>query len=77
VRVVFLDHVEDGDEPIKFEVFGRVIKKDRTSINVGSWLYIQGDNIIDDPNIKSWCIVNSTIQSISLLTAVETYHRNS
>lgn len=66
VHIVFLDHVEDGDEPIEFEVFGRVIKKDPIFINVGSWLYTQEENCIEDSNIKTWCIVSSTIKTITI-----------
>ena len=68
VKIVFLDHVEDSDEPIKFEVFGRIIKTGKTSTTIGSWLYTEETNDPGEANIKTWCIVNSTIQQITTLT---------
>ena len=67
VRVVFLDHVEDSDKPLEFEVFGRILKQTATSTTIGSWLYTKEDNAAGDENVKTWCIVNSAIQTINQL----------
>lgn len=67
VRVVFLDHVEDSDKPLEFEVFGRILKQNATATTIGSWLFTKETNEIEDGNIKTWCIVNSTIQTINTL----------
>jgi len=67
VRVVFLDHVEDSDKPIEFEVFGRILKQTTTATTIGSWLFTKEDNAAGDENVKTWCIVNSAIQTINRL----------
>lgn len=67
VRVVFLDHVEDSDKPLEFEAFGRILKQNATATTIGSWLFTTETNEIEDGNIKTWCIVNSTIQTINTL----------
>jgi hypothetical protein len=67
VRVVFLDHVEDSDKPLEFEVFGRILKQNATATTIGSWLFTKEANETEDGNIKTWCIVNSTIQTINIL----------
>jgi len=67
VRIVFLDHVEDSDQPLEFEVFGRILKRNSTATTIGSWLLNKDDNEAGDENIKTWCIVNSTIQTIKQL----------
>ena len=67
VRIVFLDHVEDSDQPLEFEVFGRILKRNSTATTIGSWLFTKESNTAGDENIKTWCIVNSTIQTITHL----------
>jgi len=67
VRIVFLDHVEDSDHPLEFEVFGRILKRNSTATIIGSWLFTKDENEAGDDNIKTWCIVNSTIQTIKQL----------
>jgi hypothetical protein len=67
VRIVFLDHVEDSDHPLEFEVFGRILKRNSTATTIGSWIFTKDDNEAGDDNIKTWCIVNSAIQTIKQL----------
>jgi hypothetical protein len=67
VRVAFLDHVEDGDESLPFEVFGRIIKQTKTDTVIGAWLHTEEENEIGDSNIKAWCIVNKAITEINIL----------
>jgi hypothetical protein len=67
VRVAFLDHVEDGDESLHFEVFGRIIKQTKTDTVIGAWLHTEEENEIGDSNIKAWCIVNKAITEINIL----------
>lgn len=64
VRITFLDHVEDGNDPIEFEVFGRVARNDDKSVVVRSWGLANGD--IDDvkENEKVFTIVKSTVTSL-------------
>jgi len=58
--VTFLDHVEDGKKPLKFEVFGRVMRVGKRSVTLASWDYVAGRGR-DRDNIKTFCIVQSTI----------------
>jgi hypothetical protein len=66
-RVVFLDHCDSDDEPCEFEVFGRILKSDKTSITLGSWIFTHERNRADDDNITCSCIVRSAIKSIEKL----------
>ncbi len=62
VEVVFLDHAE-GDEEIRFVVYGRVKEKNRTKIVVDCWTYAEDTNERDD-NIHSYTILRSAIKEI-------------
>jgi hypothetical protein len=64
VSIVFEDHSE-GDQHITFEVFGVVMRKDRKSVVVGSFVY---PNCLDqDENTVVYTILRATIQSVNLL----------
>ena len=58
--VTFLDHVEDGIEPIEFVVYGKLIETNKKYIVIGGWVYKKrkGD---PDSNEKVWTILKSTI----------------
>jgi hypothetical protein len=58
--VKFLDHVEDGKKPMTFEVFGRVLRVGKRSVTLASWDYAGGKGR-DRDNIKTFCIVQSTV----------------
>lgn len=59
----FLDHVEDGSEPIEFTVWGRVESINKKRIVIVSWAYQDGVKR-DDPNEKRWTIVRSTVTKL-------------
>lgn len=68
VRVCFLDHAE-LDQPMAFEVFGRVLSVERRGYRIGCWL-------LTDPTQKhmtddevSYFILKSAIESIQVLHA--------
>ena len=67
VECEFLDHVEDGGEPLRFIVWGRLAKIGRTHYEIVSWAYADPD--IDDvpANEKRWTIVKSAVLNISIL----------
>lgn len=67
VRIEFLDHVEGDDEPCQFEVFGRIISQSSQSTTVVSWGYSNERNRADDPNVASFCIVNSAVIKLDIL----------
>lgn len=64
VRVVFDDHSE-GNQCIIFEVFGRIMAKNRRSIIVASWKY-DGSNEIDDNSVQ-YTLLTAAIQSLEKL----------
>jgi hypothetical protein len=64
VSIVFEDHSE-GDQHITFEVFGVVVRKDRKSVVVGSFVY--PDCLDQDENTVVYTILRATIQSVNLL----------
>ncbi len=57
-HIVFLDHAE-GDKEIKFELFGRIHKKDRKTVTVICWGYVSDEQI--DDNVHCYTILRSTI----------------
>lgn len=64
VRIVFDDHSE-GEQHIVFEVFGRVMRKDRRSIVLASWKYAESSEV--DENICQWTILRAGIRYIDVL----------
>jgi hypothetical protein len=67
VEVRFLDHVEDGEDPIEFLVWGRVRRTSRVAYAVESWAYAdpledEADHGIE--NRKVFTIVKSAIKAI-------------
>ena len=70
VHIRFLDHVENGDEPAFFEVFGRIIEAHQKWYRVGSWRYVNDiDRVRDDnkENENSYTIIRSTITYLKVL----------
>lgn len=64
VAITFDDHSE-GEQHIVFEVFGVVLKRDRRSILVGSFVYPNSREI--DENVVVYTILRATIQRIEIL----------
>ena len=60
VAVEFLDHVEDGEEPLHFVIYGRIAKVDKKSIVIVSWCYLD-PNLPLDSNNKYHTILKSAI----------------
>jgi hypothetical protein len=67
VRIEFLDHVEDGHKALACVVYGRVHKVGRKAIVVASWDYAKPRYQFDDPNVKHFTILRSTIKSVTHL----------
>jgi hypothetical protein len=72
VELTFLDHVEDGPEPIEFMVWGRVSGMTKRSLSVECWGYASkvDEASHGDHNIKSFTIVKRAVTAISLLKKV-------
>lgn len=64
VAVVFDDHSE-GEQHIVFEVFGTVLRKDRRSLLIGSFVYA-GSNEIDE-NVVVYTILRAAIRKLEVL----------
>jgi len=67
VECAFLDHVEDGGEPLQFKVWGRIEKKTRKHLEIVSWAYADRPSVSGDHNEKRWTIVTSAITRIRTL----------
>jgi hypothetical protein len=66
VRVRFLDHVEDGSEPIEFVVYGRVADMNSSKIVVDSWAYADGARGYDS-NVKRYCLLRKVVLGVDVL----------
>lgn len=64
VSVEFEDHSE-GEQHIVFEVFGVVIRKDRKSLVIGSFVYSNSLDI--DENVVVYTILRATIKNLQIL----------
>jgi hypothetical protein len=73
VRVVFDDHSE-GEQHIVFEVFGRVLRKDRRSFVIACWKYADNDD--QDENMTAYTILRAAVRSIETLAPIETCQEN-
>lgn len=60
VEIQFLDHVQGGDGPYEFAVFGRVAAVDGKSVTVEAWSYAD-TNEKDKTNVGRYTIVRSAI----------------
>ena len=70
VQIVFLDHAENSDDALKFEVVGRVHKITKTAYLVRTWGYVKDVDRAGDGNTdnENWyAIVKSAIESIKIL----------
>ena len=73
MRVVFDDHSE-GEQHIVFEVFGRVLRKDRRSFVIACWKYADNDD--QDENMTAYTILRAAVRSIETLAPIETCQEN-
>ena len=64
VAVVFDDHSE-GEQHIVFEVYGVVLRKDRKSLLIGSFVYAGSSDI--DENVVVYTILRAAIRQFAVL----------
>ncbi len=62
--VEFLDHVENGSEPARVRVLGRLTAVTEDSLTLRAWECSTGEH-------HEWCIVRSTIQKMRHLFEFE------
>ena len=65
VAIAFLDHVEDASKPMKFDVFGRVVRLSNRSVSVACWAHAGSMKV--DHNVKRFTIVRSCILRVDIL----------
>jgi hypothetical protein len=61
VEVEFLDHVEDGDAPLTFKVWGKLVLANPEYLVLSSWAYSFDDPHKNPDNEKQWVIVQGAI----------------
>lgn len=72
VAVTFLDHVHscDAHPAVRFTVYGRIIKTDRRSLYIGSWVYTAKGRKCDH-NTETFTILKSCVEQIDKLVPAE------
>lgn len=72
IEVVFWDHVEDGNDPFEFMVWGRLMKVTRTYLVVESWAYADAKRRVDDDdsNIKRFTILRRVVKGVRIWETV-------
>lgn len=75
MRVVFDDHSE-GEQHVVFEVFGRVLRKDRRSFVIACWKYADSDVDEEDRNMTVYTILRAAVRFIETLAPIETCQEN-
>jgi hypothetical protein len=70
VEVEFLDHVEDGDEPFLFIVWGKVAVNKRKHYEILCWAHAEKSVEAWPHNEKRFTIVKGAITRISKLTSL-------
>ena len=64
VECEFLDHVEDGGEPYRFVVWGKLAVKGRVHYEIISWAHSDPTVTVHPHNEKRWTIVRSAVLRI-------------
>lgn len=67
VECEFLDHVEDGGDPLLFIVWGRLAKVTRIHYEIVSWAYAQPSDGDVCTNEKRWTLVKKAVNRISTM----------
>ena len=75
VRIGFLDHVEDADEPIVCEVFGRIVKQTKTHIVICCWDLRDVGPSTRKNNWKIFSIVRSAIRELSVYVRLDEHDK--
>lgn len=73
VRVVFDDHAEVSDhnpEPIVFEVFGRILSKNKRSIVLSTWSY-SGSSEVDSNTVQYTLLCSAMVSMTKLVPSLE------
>ena len=72
VECEFLDHVEDGGEPLRFLVWGRVAVSGRKHFEILSWAHADAEVETQASNEKRFTIVKAAVLRITKLQPIPT-----
>ncbi len=61
VKVVFDDHVQGADTPLRFIVYGRIQSSTKPAIVVDVWHYSDSKVVARDDNVERFTILKKTI----------------
>lgn len=61
IYIKFLDHVQDGDEPMVCELWGYVEKDAPNSVTIVCWRLPSADQGTKEDNELKFCVLKSTI----------------
>lgn len=70
VECEFLDHVEDGGDPLRFLVWGVLAVNSRKHYEIISWAHADKEVATIPTNEKRWTIVKAAVIRISKMTVV-------
>ena len=65
IQVTFQDHVEDSDETIRCVVYGKLVKKNNSTLTVECWTCT--DPVVNEDNNKRFSIVRRAIEFVEIL----------
>lgn len=68
VECEFLDHVEDGGDPYRFRVWGRLATNGRKHFEIVSWAHADVGVETQPSNEKRWTIVKAAVLRMSVLS---------
>lgn len=75
VRIGFLDHVEDADEPILCEVFGRIVKQTKDHIVICCWDLPDSKQTVRKNNWKIFSILRGAIRELSVYVRLDEHDK--
>ena len=69
VQIEFLDHCEDGDDAMRFYVWGRISRITRHAVTVTCWDFVNPEDAHTAAagTIKSFSIVKTAMQKLTVL----------
>ena len=69
VQIEFLDHCEDGDDAMRFYVWGRISRITRHAITVTCWDFVNPDDAFTsaEGTVKSFSIVKKAMKRLTVL----------
>lgn len=70
VKIEFLDHVQAGDNPHRYVVYGELTKISPTALVITTWAYADKSLKPDDDNEQRYTIVRAAIVKVTQLKEI-------